>query len=51
MSIIILFHENDLFLSAYKLIVISLEYRNFGALAYDPAEKHVLNAISLVIEQ
>jgi hypothetical protein len=48
---IVLFHENVLMLSTYKFIVIPTKYRNFGAFVYDSAEKHMLNAISLVIEQ
>ena len=48
---IILFHENGLLLSTYKLIVIPIKYPNFGALLYDSAEKQMLNAISLVMEQ
>jgi hypothetical protein len=38
-------------LSTYKFIVIPIKYRNFGAFVYDSAEKQMLNAISLVIEQ
>ena len=48
---IVLFHENVLLLSTYKFIVIPIKYRNFGALVYDSAEKQLLNAISLVIDQ
>jgi hypothetical protein len=46
---IVLFHENVLLLSTYKFIVI--KYNNFGAFVYDSAEKQMLNALSLVIEQ
>ena len=28
-----------------------MKYRNFGAFVYDSAEKQMLNAISLVIEE
>ena len=38
-------------LSTYKFIVIPIKYHNFGAFGYDSAEKQMLNAISLVIEQ
>ena len=48
---IVLFHENVLLLTTYKFIVIPIKYRNVGALGYDSAEKQMLNAISLVIEQ
>ena len=48
---IVLFHDNVLLLSIYKFIVIPIKYHNFGALVYDSAEKQMLNAISLVIEQ
>ncbi len=48
---IVLFHENVLLLSTYKFIVIPIKYRNFGAFVYDSAEKQMLSAISLVIEQ
>jgi hypothetical protein len=34
-----------------EFIVIPMKYRNFGAFVYDSAEKQMLNAISLVIEQ
>ena len=46
-----LFHENVVLLSTYNLIVIPIKYRNFGAFIYESAEKQMLNAISLVIEQ
>jgi hypothetical protein len=42
----VLFHEDVLLLSTYKFIVITIKYRNFGAV-----EKQMLNTISLVIEQ
>ena len=48
---IVLFHEKVLLLSTYKFIVIPIKYRNFGAFVYDLAEKQMLSAISLVIEQ
>ena len=48
---IVLFHENVLLLSTCKFIVIPIKYRNFGAFVYDSAEKKMLNAISLLIEQ
>jgi len=48
---IVVFHENVLLLSTYKFFVITIAYRNFGAFVYDSAEKHMLNAISLVIKQ
>ena len=48
---IVLFHENVLLLTTYKFIVIPIKYHNFGAFGYDSAEKQMLNAISLVIEQ
>jgi hypothetical protein len=48
---IVLFHENVLLLSTNNFIVIPIKYRNFGAFVYDSAEKQMLNAISLVIEQ
>ena len=48
---IVLFHENVLLLSTYKFIIVPIKYRNFGAFVYDSAEKQMLNAISLVIEQ
>ena len=48
---IVLFHENVLLLSTYKFIVIPIKYRNFGAFVYDSAEKQMLSAISLLIEQ
>ena len=48
---IVLFHEHVLLLSTYKFIVIPMKYRNFGEFVYDSAEKQMLNAISLVIEQ
>jgi hypothetical protein len=48
---IVLFHENVLLLSTYKFIVIPIKYHNCGAVVYDSAEKQMLNAISLVIEQ
>ena len=35
----------------YKFMVIPIKYRNFGAFVYDSAEKQMLSAISLVIEQ
>jgi hypothetical protein len=38
-------------LSAYNFIVIPIKYHNFGAFGYDSAEKQMLSAISLVIEQ
>jgi hypothetical protein len=41
---IVLFHENVLLLSTYKLIVIQ-------AFVYDSAEKQMLSAISLAMEQ
>ena len=50
-SMIVLFHENILLLSTYKFIVIPITYRNFGVFVYDAAEKQMINAISLVIEQ
>ena len=40
-----------LLLSTYKFIVIPITYRNFGVFVYDAAEKQMINAISLVIEQ
>ena len=48
---IVLFHENVLLLSTYKFIVIPIKYRNFGVFVYDSAEKQMLCAISLAIEQ
>jgi hypothetical protein len=48
---IVSFHENVLLLSTYKFIVIPIKYRNVGAFVYDSAEKQMLSAISLVIEQ
>ena len=48
---IVLFHENVLLLSTYKLIVIQIKCCNFGAFVYDSAEKQMLSAISLVMEQ
>ena len=48
---IVLFHEDVLLLSTYKFIVIPMKYCNIGAFVYDSAEKHMLNAISLVIEE
>ena len=48
---IVLFHENVLLLYTYKFTVIPIKYRNFVARVYDSAEKQMLNAISLVIEQ
>jgi hypothetical protein len=48
---IVLFHENVLLLTTYKFIVIPIKYHNFGAFGYDSAEKQMVNAISLVIEQ
>jgi len=48
---IVIFHENVLFLSTYKFIVIPIQYRYFGAFVYDSAEKKMLSAVSLVIEQ
>jgi len=48
---IVLFHEHVLLLSTYKCIVIPIKYRNFGAFVYDSAEKQMLSAISMVIEQ
>ena len=48
---IVLFHEIVLLLSTYKFIVMPIKYHNFGVLVYDSAEKQMLNAISLVIEQ
>ena len=48
---IVLFHGNVLLLSTYKFTVIQIKYRIFGAFVYDSAEKQMLNAISLVIEQ
>jgi len=48
---IALFHENVLLLSTYKIIAIPIKYRNFGVFVYDSAEKQMLSAISLVIEQ
>jgi len=48
---IVLFHENVSLLPTYKFIIIPIKYRNFGAFVYDSAEKQMLNAISLVIEQ
>jgi hypothetical protein len=48
---IVLFHEHVLLSSTYKFIIIPIKYRNFGAFVYDSAEKQMLNAISLVIEQ
>ena len=47
----VLFHEQVLLLSTYKFIVIPMKYRNFGAFVDDSAEKQMLNAISLVIEE
>jgi hypothetical protein len=38
-------------LSTYKFIVIPIKYHNFGAFVYDSAEKQMLNATPLVIEQ
>ena len=47
-----MFLKVDVFLlSTYKCIIIPIKYRNFGAFVYDSAEKQMLNAISLVIEQ
>ena len=51
MPMIVSFHENVLLLSTYKFIVIPIKYRNIGAFVYDSAEKQMLSAISLVIEQ
>jgi hypothetical protein len=48
---IVLFHEHVLLLSTYKFIVIPMKYRNCGEFIYDSAEKQMLSAISLVIEQ
>jgi hypothetical protein len=48
---IVLFHENVILLFTYKFIVIPIKYHNFGAFVYDSAEKQMLSAISLVIEQ
>jgi hypothetical protein len=48
---IVLFHEHVLLLSTYKFIVIPIKYHNFGGFAYDSAEKQIVSAISLVIEQ
>jgi len=48
---LVLFHENVLVLSTYKFIIIPIKYRSLGAFVYDSAEKQMLNAISLVIEQ
>jgi hypothetical protein len=48
---IVLFHENVILLFTYKFIVIPIQYHNFGAFVYDSAEKQMLSAISLVIEQ
>ena len=48
---IVLFQENVLLLFTYKFIIIPIKYRNFGAFVYDLAEKQMLKAISLVIEQ
>jgi hypothetical protein len=48
---IVLFHEHVLLLSTYKFIIIPIKYRNFGAFVYDSAEKQIVSAISLVIEQ
>jgi hypothetical protein len=48
---IVLLHENVLLLSTYKFIMIPKKYRNFWAFVYDSAEKPMLNAILLVIEQ
>jgi hypothetical protein len=48
---IVLFHENVLLSSTYKFILIPIKYRNFGAFVYYSAEKQILSAISLVIEQ
>jgi len=48
---IVLFHENILLLTTYKFIAIPIKYRNVGTFGYDSAEKQMLNAISLVIEQ
>jgi hypothetical protein len=48
---IVLFHENVLLISTYKFIIIPIKYHNLGAFVYDSAEKQMLNAISLVIEQ
>jgi hypothetical protein len=48
---VVLFHENVLLLFTYKFIVIPIKYHNFGVFVYDSAEKQMLNAIPLVIEQ
>ena len=40
-----------LLLSTYKFIVIPIKYRDFEVFVYDSAEKQMLSAISLVIEQ
>ena len=48
---IVLFHEHVLLLSTYKFIVLSIKYHNFGAFVYDSAEKQMLSAILLIIEQ
>jgi hypothetical protein len=48
---IVLFHENVLLLSTYKLIVIQIKYCNFGAFVYDSAKKQMLSTISLAMEQ
>ena len=48
---IVLFHEHVLLLSTNKFIIIPIKYSNCGEFVYDSAEKQMLNAISLVIEQ
>jgi hypothetical protein len=40
-----------MFFCTYKFIVIPIKYRNFGAFVYDSAQKQMLSAIPLVIEQ
>jgi hypothetical protein len=45
---IVLFHENVLLLSTNNFIIIQIKILVF---VYDSAEKQMLNAISLVIEQ
>jgi hypothetical protein len=45
---IVLFHENVLLLSTNNFIIIQIKILAF---VYDSAEKQMLNAISLVIEQ
>ena len=47
----VVFHENALLLSTYKFIVIPIKYRNCGPFVYDSAQKQMLSATSLVIEQ